>query len=82
MRFFYGMMDQANVNSFIIYNLLKDNKKIYCKNFIRDLSMTLIKPFLVHRLSVPSLCTVLRVQIESFVSYKDIPEDRDSAFIS
>jgi len=77
MRFFYGMIDQANVNSFIIYNLLKDNKKMYRKDFIQDLSMTLIKPFLVHRLSLP-LRTVLRLQLESFVSYKDIPEDQDS----
>jgi len=82
MRFFYEMMDQANVNSFIIYNLLKDNKKMCRKDFIRDLSMTRIKPFLVHRLSLPSLRTVLRLQIESFVSYKDIPEDQDSVFIS
>jgi len=77
MRFFYGIMDQANVNSFIIYNLLKDNKKMYRKDFIRNLSMTLIKPFLIHRLSLPSLRTVLRLQIESFVSYIDIPEDQD-----
>jgi len=80
MRFFYGIMDQANVNSFIIYNLLKNNEKMYRKDFIRDLSMALIKPFLVHRLSHP-LRTVLRVQIESFLNLnlncKDIPENKN-----
>lgn len=71
------MLDQANVNSFIIYNLLKDNEIKYRKDYIRNLSMVLIKPYLAHRLTYITLRTVLRAQIDSFLDYKDIPEDQD-----
>lgn len=77
MRYFYRMLDQANVNSFIIYNLLKDNEEKYRKDYIRNLSMALIKSFLAHRLTYPTLRTVLRMQIENFIDYKNIPEAQD-----
>lgn len=82
MRYFYGMLDQANVNSFIIYNLLESNEKKYRKDYILDLSMTLIKPFMAHRLIYPTLQTVLRIQIKRFIHYKDISEDQDPLFIN
>lgn len=82
MRYFYGMLDQANVNSFIIYNLLESNEKKYRKDYILDLSMALIKPFMAHRLIYPTLQTVLRIQIERFLHYKDISEDQDPLFIN
>jgi len=42
MRYFYEMLDQANVNSFIIYSLLKDNEKKILqlrKDYIRNLTI-------------------------------------------
>ena len=59
-RYFYEILDQASVNSFIIYNLLKDNSE-KCKDYIRELTIALIKPFLTHRLTYSRLRTVLRV---------------------
>jgi hypothetical protein len=74
----YEMLDQTSVNSFIIYNLLKDNPEKCRKDYIRELTIALIKPFLTHPLAFSTLRTVLRTQIESFIDYTDIPENQDS----
>ncbi|XP_071564529.1 piggyBac transposable element-derived protein 4-like [Temnothorax nylanderi] len=77
MRYFYGMLDQANVNSLILYTLCENNVKMKPTDFILDLSLALIKPFLSRRLTITTLRSDLRVQIESFLKYYEIPEDQD-----
>lgn len=69
MRVLYGMLDQASVNSFIVYNLLEHNKLMNRKQFMLDLTLELVKPFLSVRLTNPTLQTTLRLQVESFLDY-------------
>ncbi|CAH0730608.1 unnamed protein product, partial [Brenthis ino] len=47
----------------------------YCDT--SDLSLSLIKPFLIRRLQLPTLQTTLRSQIEAVLDYKDLPETED-----
>lgn len=74
MRFFYGMLDQANVNSFIIYNLISSNKTINRHDYILDLSLSLIKSFLIMKLKLPTLQATLRSEIEAILNSEDLPE--------
>ena len=77
LRMFFGMLDQAVVNSFILFSLLENNAKMSRSAYMLELSLGLIKPLLVRRLLSPSLQTQLRLQIEEFVKYEDRPEMDD-----
>ena len=72
---FYGMLDQANVNSFILYNQNEENVAMKRMEFIFELSLLLVKPLLVRRLATPTLCIGLRHSIEEFLNAGDVPED-------
>lgn len=76
-RFFYGMLDQANVNSPILYTLSGNNPEMKRIDYAMELAMQLIKPALAARLATPTLTLKLRNMIEDFVDAKDIPEDMD-----
>ena len=79
MRMFYGMLDQANVNCFILYNLNSDNPGLKRRDFIQELSLALLKPFLQSRLTIPTLRFSIRLQIENFLKdEEDTSEDQDS----
>jgi len=54
-RVFYGMLDQAAVNSFVLYKLNANNQIITRDRFLLELSMALIKPYLIILLSRPNL---------------------------
>jgi len=41
-RFFYGMLDQAGINAFILYYLQK-NVKIHRREFIKELIFDLVQ---------------------------------------
>lgn len=77
MRIFYGMLDQANVNCFILYTLNENNLKMKRIDFVYRLCEELVKPLLLRRLTLPSLRINLRMQIEEYVDSKDLPEDQD-----
>ena len=72
---FYGMLDQANVNSYILYNLNEENVAMKRMQFIFELSLQLVKPVLVRRLATPTLRVGLRHSIEEFLNAGDVPED-------
>jgi len=55
MRFFLGMLDQASVNSCILYNFIPANKIKNKKEYLKDLSFSLIKPHLEERVQKPGL---------------------------
>ena len=76
MRYFYGMLDQANVNALILYSSCKNNAKIKRNDFILELSLALTKPFLASRLNSSTLRTTLRVQIEAFLGCKNSLADQ------
>ena len=76
-RSFYGMLDQANVNSFVLYNLIQSNPPMRRMEYIMELSMQLVKPLLVRRLAIPTLRINLRSIIREFLKARDSPEDLD-----
>ena len=71
----YGMLDQANVNSFILYNLDEENVAMKRMEFIFELSLQLVKPLWVRRLATPTLPVGLRLSIAEFLNAGDVPED-------
>jgi len=76
-RILYGMLDQGNVNSFILYNLNQSNSPMKRMEYIMELSMQLVKPLLVKRLATPTLRISLRSMIQDFLRAGDIPEEMD-----
>ena len=75
LRMFCGMLDQSNVNSFILYNLNEENVAMKRMEFIFELSLQLVKPLLVRRLDTPTLRVGLRHSIEEFLNAGNVPED-------
>jgi len=76
-RTFYGMLDQAAVNSFVLYTLNVNNKVITREQFLLELSMTLIKPFLIQRLSQPAIKLPVKFNIKNFLNEQDLKEIQD-----
>ncbi|XP_036145519.1 piggyBac transposable element-derived protein 4 isoform X1 [Monomorium pharaonis] len=77
LRLFYGMLDQASVNSFVLYNINEGNELMKRLKFMFELSLALVKPFLIRRLATPTLRLKLRNMIEDFLEAKDLPEDQE-----
>jgi len=73
----YSMLDQGNVNSFILYNLNQSNSPMKRMEYIMELSMQLVKPLLVKRLVTPTLRINLRSMIQDFWRAGDISEEMD-----
>ena len=71
------MLDQANVNSFVLYNLNQSNPPMRRMEYIMGLSMQLVKPLLVTRLATPTLRISLRTIIREFLEARDLEEDLD-----
>lgn len=55
MRFFLGMLDQASVNSSILYNFVPTNESLSRCQFLKNLALSLITPQLYDRLRMPGL---------------------------
>lgn len=77
MRILYGILDQCNVNAYILYSLCSANKLLYRRQFIIDLCTDLVKPMLIQRLTLPTLRLSVRHIITDFVEYEDRPEEQD-----
>lgn len=77
LRFFYGMLDQAGVNSCIWLSLLADNALMKRSTFLLELSMSLVKPALSRRLLIQTLRTSLREKIKTFLDDSEINEEED-----
>ncbi|XP_033216795.1 piggyBac transposable element-derived protein 4-like [Belonocnema kinseyi] len=77
LRMFFAMLDQAGVNCFILYSLNSDNAALNRHDFLVQLSMELIKPYLLQRRARPSLRRNITTLIGEFLDNKEIPEDQD-----
>jgi len=73
-RVFYGMLDQAAVNSFVLYTLNVKNPVITRDRFLLEISMTLIKPYLIKLLSRPNLHILVQCRLKSFLDENDLLE--------
>ncbi|CAD6244036.1 GSCOCG00013217001-RA-CDS [Cotesia congregata] len=76
-RSFYGILDQAGVNSFILYNLNQFNAPLKPLDYLRELALQLVKPTLIKRLATPTLRIGLRNTIEEFLDSRELPEEMD-----
>jgi len=71
MRFFYGMLDQAGINAFILYYLRKNNTKIHRREFIKELIFDLVQPCLKKRLEVLNLRKSIRLSIQEILGQEE-----------
>ncbi|PSN34708.1 hypothetical protein C0J52_21188 [Blattella germanica] len=53
LRFFYGMLDQAAINAFILYKIAKKQKPPPRRSFLKVLGLELARPHLLKRLQKP-----------------------------
>ena len=67
LRIFYGMLDQAGVNSCILHNLNSSNVKLSQRKFLRELSNALLQPHLHSRLANISLTKSLKACLSNLL---------------
>jgi len=72
-RIFHGMLDQAAVNSFVLYTLNANNQIITRDRFLLELSMALIKPYLMKLLSSHNLRNSVQYRLKFFLDEQDLP---------
>lgn len=85
LRVFYGMLDGAGINSYVILNANKEklnpnSKRIPRRQFLQKLAMQLVIPHLKNRLKVPTLSRYLRLLISDVLGEKEempVPEKRN-----
>lgn len=70
MRFFMGMLDQAQVNAAILHNLEGDIEPLSHRDFLQELVISLIKPYVLRRLMDKQLPRWIRIQIHAIF---DVP---------
>ncbi|XP_011864172.1 PREDICTED: piggyBac transposable element-derived protein 4-like [Vollenhovia emeryi] len=67
LRLFFDMMDHAAVNSFILYSLRSSNEGLNRRDFLKDLTFSLVEPQLRFRLTARTLRANLRVMINEIL---------------
>ena len=79
MRLFYGMLDQAGVNSNILLNLSSKNKeKLYRRDYLKALGLALVQPHLAERLKQRNIPNTLKIRIREILGENtthDEPEE-------
>ncbi|XP_043288321.1 piggyBac transposable element-derived protein 4-like isoform X1 [Venturia canescens] len=70
LKVFYGMLNMANVNSTILYNLNHVDEKKTRLTFMKDLSFELIKPLLIRRHRIPQLRRNIKSAIAQLLNYE------------
>jgi len=74
-RMFNHMLDQAAVNSFVLYTLNADNQVMTRDKFLLDLSMALIKPYFINSLLHSNLHISVQCRLKFFLNEQDLPEE-------
>jgi len=78
----YTVLDQAAVNSFVLYTLNANNQVITRDRFLLELSMVLIKPILIERCiqlsQNPKILIRDKYVIKSFLDEQDLPKEDPS----
>jgi len=81
LRLFFGMLDQAGINSLILYNLRAANKALNRRDFIKELSFALFEPHLRSRLHSRTLRTSLRIVIREILNSEPEYVERTSKML-
>ncbi|XP_024881294.1 uncharacterized protein LOC112460711 isoform X1 [Temnothorax curvispinosus] len=74
MRFFMGMLDQAGVNSGILFNLLPTNAVLDQREFMKELVLALVTPYLRERAQMPTLRRDIKENILKILGVDDNPK--------
>jgi len=74
-RIFYGMLDQALVNSYVLFTLNINKSMMERDLYSQDVSMALLKPFLIRRLLSADVNLSIKSLIEPFLEKQDLPKD-------
>ena len=82
LRVFYGMLDGAGINGYVIYsaNRTKSDPNLKItprKDFLRHLALQLVTPQLKKRLEIPTLSRFLRFMILDVLGQEDQPVIRN-----
>ncbi|XP_011146325.2 piggyBac transposable element-derived protein 4-like [Harpegnathos saltator] len=72
LKFFYNMLNQASINSCVLYNLQADNPILSRSKFIKNLAMSLVEPHLRRRLEMQRLRHHIRKIISKLLRV-DVP---------
>jgi len=70
MRFFYGLLDQAGINAFILFFLRHKNARMNRRDFLKELVLSLVKPSLERRLTVRTLKSNLKQNIKEILGFE------------
>lgn len=77
LRFFYGMLDQAGINSMVLFKLAKSQDKAIRRKFLNELGLQLAQPHMKRRLE-KNLSGELRKDIEDIL-YENLGQQKPSA---
>lgn len=73
MRVFFGMLDGSGINAMILLNLATNSIKSSRKEFLKELGMYLITPFLKTRLDNVNLRKSLKIKIREILGVEESP---------
>lgn len=76
LRIFFGMLDQAGVNSAILYKLRAANSVLNRRSFLKELSFTLIQSHLECRIRNQYLPKNIRNIIHEVLEIEEAPEKK------
>lgn len=71
LRFFYGMLDGAGVNTMVLYRLKHSHTKVSRSTFIKSLADSLVEDHMKERMSNLRLPKKLRQSIRDYLGYPD-----------
>ncbi|KAK9702767.1 hypothetical protein QE152_g29754 [Popillia japonica] len=74
LRYSYGMLDQAGINAFVLYNVSGNASKATRNKFLQSLGLQLAKPWIESRLSKKISCKV-QSEIREVLEPTHIPEE-------
>lgn len=72
---FFSIMDMAGINAFILYNSNANNKKIKRRIFLKNLAISLMRPFLAERANVTSLPVDIRASLAKYKSNEEVAKE-------
>jgi len=67
LHLFFGVLDQAGVNSCILWNLIADHEILSRREFLKSLVLALVKPHLQDRMQIPNLLRNTKLNIREIL---------------
>lgn len=74
---FFSIMDMAGINALILYHSNANNLKLKRRVFLKNLSMSLMKPFLVERARITSLPLDIKASLAKYKSTEEVANEAE-----